>query len=182
MTTPTRYTDAFARLSQAGDERFVRLVRIDEWQSANTYLAHELRTDATGALERMDDASLHVTNLAEPADEPGRLPPETDAAAVDVEGKWFICLRPASALVVAKVTAAPGGAEYTVRPQVLSELGVFTTDPDAGPLTAWNLAELTLGPGAAVDVDALVLVLPIVDGAGLTRYVFHHPAYAKYLD
>jgi hypothetical protein len=47
-----------------------------------------------------------------------------------------------------------------------------------------NLAELSLGPGAAVDAGTIVLVTAIADqqGGSAQQYVFDHPEYAKYLD
>jgi len=48
---------------------------------------------------------------------------------------------------------------------------------------AHNLAELTLGCGAAVDDGAIVVVSRLTDSGtpSTERYVFDHPVYAKYL-
>jgi len=82
------------------------------------------------------------------------------------------------------VAPAAGAGNYTVREQVISAEGGFSDKPGAANLTATNLAELSLGAGAAVDDDTIVLVLTVADtGSPPTlRYVFDHPAYAKYLD
>ena len=55
---------------------------------------------------------------------------------------------------------------------------------DYDPASAKNLAELSLGTGAAVDTGSVVLVAAVLDQASPPnmRYTFDHPAYAKYLD
>jgi hypothetical protein len=47
-----------------------------------------------------------------------------------------------------------------------------------------NLSELSLGPGAAVPVGQIVVVLATTDTGSppTVRYHFDHPMYAKYLD
>lgn len=82
----------------------------------------------------------------------------------------------------AKVIDSLGSAAYNVLEQVCTGAGTFADKGGASTLTAYNLAELTLGPGGAVDDDEIVMVTPIVDTGSVTRYIFDHPVYAKYLD
>ena len=97
----------------------------------------------------------------------------------------MIFLRPRErAAFPARVISADGDAAYTVREQTLSGAGTFTDTAGAADVTAHNLAELSLGPGAAVDVNTLVLVGAYPDNhtPPTVRYLFAHPVYAKYLD
>jgi hypothetical protein len=90
-----------------------------------------------------------------------------------------------AASIAAKVLSASGSGVYTVRPQQWdATTGGMVDVAGAADLEAQNLAELSLGPGAAVDVGAVVLLSTITDGATppAVRYVFDHPCYAKYLD
>jgi hypothetical protein len=86
-----------------------------------------------------------------------------------------------AASMVARVDASQGGAKYDVIEQTVGTGGDFEDKPDATTFTASNLAEISTGPGGAVDDDTLVLVTTI-SGDGGTRSVFSHAAYAKYLD
>lgn len=183
--------DALYRLAQVGEEWGIRLVRLVERVSQNRYRAEALEF-AAGQLAVTDEPQLTVLNLAEPADTPGTLPAGTDAVALDAEGKWIIFVRPASgtapeapaSAIIARVIAPTGGAGYTVRPQDVNSQGQWIDKAGASNLTASNLAELSLGPGGAVDVDQRVVVWAIDDlqTPPQVRYVFDHPAYAKYLD
>lgn len=178
----------FAVLVQAGAARGACLVRLTNLLAANRYAAVALEFDDTGATRPVAEGeTLLVTNLAEPADAPGQLSAGAEAVALDVEGRWVIFLRPDSAggaaLFPARVLATQGSGLYTVRPQVLGPSGEFSDAPGAADLTARNLAELSLGPGAAVPNDTIILATILADTATppTLRYVFDHPAYAKYL-
>jgi hypothetical protein len=83
---------------------------------------------------------------------------------------------------VAKVISSVGGARYTVREQAFVS-GGYHDKSGASDVSADNLAELTLGSGAAVDAGTFVLVTGIPDGdnPSALHYVFDHPLYAKYL-
>ncbi|GAH27073.1 unnamed protein product, partial [marine sediment metagenome] len=114
----------------------------------------------------------------------GQVPPDTDAVALDVEGRWVVFVRPPGAVFPGKVTGSGGDAAYTVLEQVVTGPGTFADKEDAVAVTAHNLAELSLGPGAAVDTGTIVMVATLLDNdePPNLRYVFDHPAYAKYLD
>ncbi|MBS3734475.1 MAG: hypothetical protein KGY99_06060 [Phycisphaerae bacterium] len=179
-----QHRDALGRLIQAGDAVGVGLFRVQQLDQNNRYEAVPLEFDEDGIAQPASDETVVVTNLAEPADTPGTLPADTDAVGVDVEGRWVIFVRQAaSGVFPARVIASSGGASYTVREQVATGPGTFADKADAADVTACNLAELSLGPGAAVDDDTVVLVTVLTDtGTPPTiRYVFDHPAYAKYL-
>jgi len=183
--TNARPHDALGQFAQAGAAAGLQLVRLTALDADNRYTARPVEFDANGQTQFAGDATLTVTNLAEPADADGAVPAGTDAVAVDVEGRWIVFVRPAApAAFAARVIATGSGADYTVREQVGTGAGTFADKEGAPDLTAHNLAELSLGPGAAVDVDTIVLVTALT-GTGeppTVRYVFDHPAYAKYLD
>jgi len=82
----------------------------------------------------------------------------------------------------AKIVSSQGSAAYTVREQAITGTGSFVDKSGTSNVTARNLAELTLGTGSAVGTGEIVLVTSVLDQTGGTRYIFDHPAYAKYLD
>lgn len=183
------FHDSLYRLAQIGDTTGVRLVRVVEVIQHNRYRGRAVEFASGGGLQFADDGTISVTNLAEPADRAGQIPAGTDAVSIDVEGRWVVFLKPdppapAAPCFPAKVVASLGQAAYSVREQVCTGEGLFANKPSAPLLTACNLAELSLGPGAALDDDMIVLAMPIADSADpqTVRYVFDHPAYAKYLD
>jgi hypothetical protein len=91
---------------------------------------------------------------------------------------------PTTTMFAAKVVSSLGGSAYGVLEQVCTGAGSFADKSGAQQVTAHNLAELSLGPGAAVNTGTIVLAMAIPDTGNppTTRYVFDHPAYAKYLD
>jgi len=184
MYVNSRPVDALGRFVQAGPACGVRLVRLVELDENNRYTANPLEFDADGDVQVDTDVTLVVTNIAEPADQDGQLDADTDAVAVDVDGCWIICVRQGgSAMFPAKVVSSSGGAVYSVREQKISAAGVFSDADDTTNVTARNLAELSLGPGAAVDNDTIVLVTTLSSAGSppTLMYVFDHPTYAKYL-
>ena len=84
----------------------------------------------------------------------------------------------------AKIISADGTATYTMREQSLDGQGSFIDKPGTQNFSARNLAELSLGPGAAVDTGTISIVTTLLDTATPPNihYVFDHPTYAKYLD
>ncbi|MFA6134548.1 MAG: hypothetical protein WC869_11090 [Phycisphaerae bacterium] len=82
----------------------------------------------------------------------------------------------------AKIVSSVSGAAYTVREQSCTGVGTFGDKTGTSNVLAHNLAELSLGPGGAVAVGAIVLATAITDTGVTTRYIFDHPVYAKYLD
>jgi hypothetical protein len=186
MRTDADVHDSFQHLSQAGGRAGTQLVRIVAADTGNRYTARPVEFDETGRTQPVGDDELTVTNLAETPSDGGNLPADAEAVAVDVEGRWVLHVRPGNATAFPARVVAPAGtaAQYTVREQALSPSGAFSDKPGAADVTAINLAELSLGDGAAVDDDALVLVLTVIDTGDppTLRYVFDHPAYAKYLD
>jgi len=185
MTAKIPYHDGLYRLAQIGTPTGVQLVRITEPDEDNRYTARPIEFDGDGQTQFADDRTITVTNLAEPADSAGQVPADTDAVALDVEGRWVVFLQqvPAAAFA-AKVISSQGSAAYTVREQALNAQGAFIDKPGAVDFSARNLAELSLGPGAAVDAGTIVLVRQLLDTSSPANvyYVFDHPAYAKYLD
>jgi hypothetical protein len=189
MSRTVPFRDSLYRLAQVGDALGVQLVRILEVFQNNRYTAMPVEFDSDGATQPAEEQTLTVTNLAEPADSTGQVPSGTDAVALDVEGRWIVFLRQEtaegpSASFPAKVVCSLGGSAYGVLEQVCTGAGSFADKSGAQQVTAHNLAELSLGPGAAVGTGTIVLAMAIPDTGNppTTRYVFDHPAYAKYLD
>ena len=180
--------DSLFRLAQVGSSMGVQLVRLSGLSGGNRYHADpvEFGPDHTTRLAGADP--ITATNLAEPADSAGLLPLGTEAVAIDVEGLWIIYVRPpaksSSPCFPARVAGALGGAVYSLVEQISLGSSGMTDKPGGMNVIARNLAELSLGPGAAVDGGTVVLVTAIADqeSASTQQYVFDHPAYAKYLD
>jgi hypothetical protein len=184
MASDAAYHDSFRELIQAGSASGVQLVRLKQVDQANRYEALPVEFDGEGNAVCPGEEAVLVTNLAEPADATGRVPADTDAVAIDVEGRWIVFLRPPAAVTFpARVLAGLGEAAYTLREQTADE-GVLVDLTGAVDFQAKNLAELSLGPGAAVDDDTIVMVTSLVEAGSpaTVRYFFDHPAYAKYLD
>jgi hypothetical protein len=186
MTQRTKHIDQLGRLVQVGSAggSGVCMVRITGVSANNIYNARPIEFDDNGQPQLVGTSTMTVTNLAEPADATGQVSADTDAVALDLGGRWVVFLRQAgAAMFPAKVVSSQGSAVYTVREQSLSDAGVFSNATGTTNITAKNLAELSLGSGAAVDVDTIVLVTSIMDtGSPATvRYIFGHPCYAKYL-
>ena len=184
MTAPT-IDPPLRRLAQAGGLYGTRLVRVTAHDAANRYAACPVRFDADGATEPDGGETLTVTNLAEPPGSGGALPEGTEAVAADVEGRWVVFARPAaSVLFPARVTMARGSAAYYVVEQVPAGPGAFADRDGAPVLTAWNLAEISLGNGSAVDPGTIVFVVAVEDDGAPPgiHHVFSHPIHAKYLD
>jgi len=184
MTTSVPFHDALSHLAQVGGMTGVRLVCLIELEAANRYKARPIEFDEDGKTQFVGMETLTVTNLAEPADTEGKVPEDTDAVAVDVEGRWVVFVRPTGAAVFpARALSSQGSGTYTVREQVATGAGTFADKQGAESITAYNLAELSLGPGAAVDYGTIVLVTELQDtnDPPAVRYVFDHPVYAKYL-
>jgi hypothetical protein len=178
--------DSLYRLAQVGSSMGVQLVRISGLSGGNRYLADPVEFGPNHATRLAGADGITATNLAEPADSAGVLSAGTEAVAIDVEGLWIIYVRPpaASSTFAARVAGAMGGARYNLVEQISNGPGGFADKSGGLNITGRNLAELSLGPGAAVDAGAVVLVTAIADqqNASLPQYVFDHPAYAKYLD
>lgn len=179
----TTFHDAISRLAQAGSACGVQLVRLKAVQGQNRYAAEAVEFASDGTTQPAGAESMEVVNLGEPADQAGQLTAGTEAVALDVEGRWVVFVRPAapggSSVFPARVVSAQNNATYVVIEQDVG-VGGLADKNGASQLYARNLAELSLGTGAAVDVGAIVLVLTMGSGAGAT-YWFDHPAYAKYM-
>ena len=185
MTNRATYKDGLYRLGQIGNPIGIQLVRLIELDQDNLYNAKPIEFDDNGQTCIAEDTTITVTNLAEPADSDGIVPVNTDGVAIDVEGRWVVFLRPAqTSSFPGKVISSQGSAKYILRQQVFDANGNFIDEQGTDDFTARNLAELSLGPGAAVDNSTIVLVAPLLDRLSQSgfRYVFDHPAYAKYLD
>ncbi len=181
--TEIPYRDRLGRYARVAPAPGVQPVRVQSLDADNVYLALPLEFDAAGQAVPASTQPLTVTNLAEPADADGVLQAGADALAIDVEGRWVIFVSPpTTGVFAAKVISADGGAAYTVRQQVCTGAGTFTDAAGASDVTAHNLAELSLGPGGAVDVGTVVQATTLADSSGTPRTVFDHPVYAKYLD
>ena len=187
MSTP-KFHDSLYRLAQVGTTLGVQLVRLTGCVGGNRYNALPVEFASGGVTQVAENQPLTVLNLAEPATQTGELPVNTEAVAIDVEGRWVIFVReasgePASARP-ARITAwALGPAMYDIRWQTYDAVtGEFLDVANEPDQLAVNLAELSFGRSAAVDVDTFVLVHTIADIHGTTCYAFDHPAYAKYLD
>lgn len=179
------FHDAISRLAQAGKTVGVQLVRVTALQQNNRYTARPIEFDAQGETQFVGEEMLAVTNLAEPANSPGQLPKNTDAVAIDIEGRWIIFVRrQTSSAFPARITGSSGGSSYTALEQVATGSGGFVDKSGAETITVYNLAEGSLGPGAAVETDTIVLVSMFMTNGmpPVAQYVFDHPVYAKYLD
>ncbi len=186
MATTIPYHNSLYRLAQIGTATGMQLVRIVNMTEGNKYTARAIEFDTQGATQFAEITNITVTNLAEPADLPGVIPSNTDAIALDIEGRWIVFLHPSQSMASfpAKVISSQGSAIYTLREQILTAQGSFIDKAGATDLSARNLAELSLGPGAAVDIGTIVFTNTIFDNQNppSMAYVFDHPAYAKYLD
>jgi hypothetical protein len=179
--------DSLFRLAQVGSSMGVQLVRISGLSGGNRYCADPVEFGPDHATRLAGADAITATNLAEPADSNGLLPAGTEAVAIDVEGLWIIYVRPtatASLCFAARVAGSLGGAVYSLVEQVSQGPSGMADKSGGLSVAGRNLAELTLGPGAAVDAGTIVLVTAIADqqNASSQQYVFDHPAYAKYLD
>ncbi len=177
--------DGFRRFAQLGGANGIMLVRLTEVSEGNQYEARPIEFDEDGETQFAGQETLTVTNLAEPADMSGQIEPDTDAVALDVEGRWIVFVRPAANQTFpAKVVSSQGSGAYYVLQQVPTGLGTYADKQGASQIIAQNLAEISLGPGAAVDNGTIVIVSAVFDTGNppILRYMFDHPAYAKYLD
>ena len=177
--------DAMSYWAEVSGNKAAQLVRLTAHDEDNRYTARPIAFDAQGGTDVVGTAALTVTNLGEAVDSKVRVPADTDAIAIDAGGRWVVFIRPPSLTVfLAKVIASLGGSGYTVREQVATGAATFADAPGAANVTAHNLAELSLGSGAAVDNGTILIVRATLDNGNppTTRYVFDHPAYAKYLD
>ena len=185
MTRKAPFHDALSRLVQVGWAHGIKLVCLTELDEANRYTARPVEFDDDGETQTVGTKTLTVTNLAEPSDIDGQVPANTDAVALDVDGRWVVFVRPkVTASFPARIVSSQGSGAYTVREQTVTGAGTFADRSGVSNVTAHNLAELSLGPGAAVDEDAIVVVSIFADTSNppADRYVFDHPVYAKYLD
>jgi len=173
------------QLAQTSARIGVRPVRLFSVSQGNQYTAILLEFDDNGEPQLLAGRVVTVTNLAEPPDATGQIESGTDTLAVDVEGRWIAHVRPsATTTFPAKITNSQGDSEYIVREQIVTGESSFADKQGASDISAHNLAELTLGPGGAVDTDTIVFVTKLTEDANPSniRYFFDHPAYAKYLD
>ena len=186
MSTTTDSRNSLYRLAQIGTAIGMQLVRITELQEGNIYKARAIEFDSEGETQFAEDVEITVTNLAEPADSTGQIPVGTDAVALDVEGRWIVFLRNqgVGSNFPAKVVDSQGSAIYTMREQIRTDQGDFIDKPGTSNFSASNLAELSLGPGSAVDVGTIVVPAAFLDNDDPPNmyYDFDNPAYAKYLD
>ena len=88
-------------LIQTGTAAGARLVRITAHESSNGYTARWIEFDAAGATQFFGDETFTVVNLAEDTDAGGDVPDNTDAIALDVEGRWVVFLRSAATATAA---------------------------------------------------------------------------------
>ncbi len=186
MTRRKHHIDQLGRLVQTGlpSDSNVRMVRITGVFENNIYNARPLRFSDTGSQEFLATSELQVTNLAEPCDLLGQVPAGTDAIAVNVSSRWIVFIRQAGVVMFpAKIVSSQGGAVYSVREQSISAEGFCVDATGAINISATNLAEISLGSGAAMDTDTLVQITSLIDTAETpsVRYIFSHPCYAKYL-
>jgi hypothetical protein len=174
---------------------FAQLTGTPQGGSAGEYTFQELYLDAAGAWQLLSggrgtvsgDKAVEIKSL-EGLDTGTRVwiqqwRDDADVnryffqAAGEVEGTGGTTIFPA------RIVDAISGAAYSVKEQVCTGAGTFADKSGASALTAYNLAELTLGPGGAVDDNKIVMVMAIEDTGSppVTRYIFDYPVYAKYL-
>jgi hypothetical protein len=180
------YHDAFERLAQAGSAMGVQLVRLTSVAQANTYHAAAIEFATDGSTQDVDAQVIDVLNLAEPASATGQLPAGTRAIAVDVEGRWVIHVQIStggSAIFPARVVSSVGMSVYILREQQIASDGTWSDKSGTANISASNMSEMSIGPGAAVDVGQKVLVLTCTStgSPSVIHYYFDHPVYAKYL-
>ena len=184
MSLRGSFRDSLYQLAAIGNSAGIALVRLLSVSDGNTYSAKFIQFDENGDTEIAENESYTVTNLAEPAGTTGQVPANTDAVAVDVEGRWVTFVSPIdSVMFPAKIVSSSGAGAYSVREQSATGAGTFANKTDTSNITAYNLAELNLGSGGGVDTDEIALVMAIVDTSNppVIRYVFDHPVYAKYM-
>lgn len=184
MVDMKKYVDAIGRFSQAGGIAGVLLVRIKSHETSNRYKAAILEMNSSWSLSEVAGADqIDVMNVCE-SDDDEHVDNDTDAVAIDVEGRWIVFIRKATGgalLIPAKVVSSSGGASYELELLGLGEDSEFAATETT--VSATNLAEMNLGPGGAVDIDSIVLLTEIKSSdGGSGQYFFDHPTYAKYLD
>ena len=183
MAAKKSFRDALHRLAQLGQATGVQLVRVMDLDEGNRYTAEAIEFDSDGDTQSAGAGELTVINLAEPADDDGQLPADTNAVAIDVEGKWVILVRPAGAPVFAgKVLYTLGNCLYRIRPQVPVGENTFADKAGAQDINACNIAELGLVNPLGVDADSIVLVAALTTDSDppTIRYVFDHPEYNEF--
>ena len=175
---------AVRQLAQEGGPSWLRLVRIRQRDEGTVYRAVFLEFDGDGELQETPGDEVKVVNLAEPAGSDGVLGAGTDTVAMDVEGRWVVFVRPPTGVsFLARVVSCSGGSVYAVREQSVDSQGRLGDATGMATIAATNLAEQTLGPGAAVDAGTIVVVHAMADSGDppVLTYFFDHPVYAKYL-
>lgn len=180
----TIFQRAFGRMVSDGGGCPIRLVRLLDVLAGNRYRACEIELAPSGPPQALGDEFI-VTNLAERPDLPGRVPSGTDALAADVGGNHvaYVAVGGGSAAFPARVVSAAAGG-YLIREQALDGSGNLADVAGSVDVPAVNLAELSTGPGGAVDAGQVVLALAIADSSSppAIRYLFDRAVYAKYLD
>lgn len=146
MAAKKSFRDALHRLAQLGQATGLQLVRIMGLDEGNRYTAEAIEFDSDGDTQSAGAEQLTVINLAEAADDDGQLLADTNAVAVDVEGKWVILVQPAATPVFAgKVLYTFGNCLYRIRPQVPVGENTFVDKAGAQDINACNIAGA--GPG-----------------------------------
>ena len=183
MAPRKTFRDVLHRLAQLGQATGLQLVRIIDLDEGNRYTAKAIEFDSDDDTQSAGAEQLTVINLAEPADDDGQLLADTNAVAVDVEGKWVILVQPAGApLFVGKVLYTFGNCLYRIRPQVPVGENTFVDKAGAQDINACNIAELDLVDPLGVDADSIVLVATLTTDSDppTIRYVFDHPDYNEF--
>ena len=125
MTRTVPFHDSLYRLGQVGPALGVQLVRLVEVVANNRYTAMPIEFASDGSTQQAEEDTLTVTNLAEPADQTGQVPADTEAVALDVEGRWIVFLKPQPAPSAARPRSPPRSssrwatAAYSVLEQVV---------------------------------------------------------------
>jgi len=184
MTRQIPFQKNGLRLVQIGTPSGIQLVRIESALTGNRYQARPIEFDENRHRQFAETKTITVTNLAEPDDGPGNLPPQSDTVAWDVEGRWVIFLSSqGTAAFPAKVISHGVGAAYSVLEQVVDSNGAFTAKSGASNITAVNVAEIGVVASGSPIINRIVMVTKLNSGnvSGSIQYVFNCPVYARYL-
>ena len=169
------------QLIQVGTIQSLKLCKIKSLVINNKYSACELDNNSDQLAET--ENTFEVYNLAESPVQSGQLSTPTNALTMEIHGKYYVYISEGgSSVTLGKIVSSAGGAKYNIQPVTMRDTG--QTDPASSTqISAFNLAEMTVGPGGAVDNNTLVILHQIAaSNSDDPINIFSHTTYAKYLD
>lgn len=155
--TNSAFRNRFAQMAQLGQATGVQIVALASHVTGNRYTASPMEFAADGSLGAVVDAEpLMVVNLAETPVDGGAGTLGTVTAAVDVEGRWVVVVRPYSQLSFVGKVLSRNGAVYAV--DAMDPVGDGTFRSRSETVSATNLRELDVTSYGGVRIGSHVLV------------------------